>query len=255
MAKFIFWVLALTILIPLALAAFFLAQIYIFYPGIHTWNLSRMDAKNEQVWRDATARVVTVEVALNISGRAEIFTTDIVCYDGYYARPWNLKSGGPETGKRPISIGFEALQAKLPTGAVLDVDLGALCFEVFREDAREVPIRLTRFESHILDTNLLRYCRFDNYKSGANTHQSQTGATWRGRPQIVAIEERLLRDLVMPSDMETPQRRNSSHDFIRRWGGRDFGWKPSRWRAEEACWTGRDGCSEVMTKHCGKDSR
>jgi len=113
MVNFFLWAIALIVGIPAALVAYSAFITFVYYPKVkHPWNIKRMDAKNDLVWEEAIARVVTVEAELRTAERTEKLTTDVICYEGYFARPWSLKGGGPKTGIEPRSIGFEALQAE-----------------------------------------------------------------------------------------------------------------------------------------------
>ena len=160
MAKFILWTIGLIVGVPTAILALNIFLVYAVYPWTHTWNVKRMDAKNDLVWEEAVARVVTVEAKLRIKERNETLTTTIVCYEGHFATAWNLKNGGPKTGIGPKSIGFETLQTKLPTGATLDIDLRWLCRTVFRTDADKLPLKLEYSDAQIVGPELSLYCSF-----------------------------------------------------------------------------------------------
>lgn len=257
MVKFILWTIGLIIGVPTAFVAFNAFMVFVFYPWLHPRNVERMDAKNDLVWEEAIARIVTVEAELGTMEGTEKLTTDVVCYEGYFARAWNLKDGGPDTGFRPKSIGFEALQAVFPTGATLDIDLSYLCSKVFRMENNELPLKLGHNQTYIVAPELSLYCPFYNseHSGRSKSNALQTDAGWVGHPYIVAIEMRPLRTLATRSEMGSSEVPSVSSGFARRWEWATRTGK-SHWNAEKACWTDRVGrCDEALTYYCGKNPR
>lgn len=253
MAKFILWTIGLIIGVPTALAALSAFMVFVVYPLVHPWNVKRMDAKNDLVWEEAVARVVTVEAELGTKERTEKLTTNIVCYEGYFATAWNLKNGGPKTGIGPKSIGFETLQTKLPTGATLDIDLRWLCRTVFRTDADKLPLKLEYSNAQIVGPELSLYCSFPSATRRSAVNLLHTDAGWVRFPYIVAIREQPLQSLAKRSDMGSSETPSISSGFTRRWG---IDMRESSWNDEKGCWGDRIGvCNETMTNYCGKNPR
>lgn len=253
MAKFILWTIGLIIGVPTAFVAFNAFMIFVFYPWLHPWNVKRMDAKNDLVWEEAIARVVTVEAELGTTEHVVKLTTDVVCYEGYFATAWNLKNGGPETGIGPKSIGFEALQAKFPTGAMLDIDMWRLCDEALLMDIDELPLKVEYSNAQIVGPELSLYCSFPFFISPSDETLLRTDVGWVSFPYIVSLEERPLRTLATRSDMGSSETPSIYSGFTRRWGS-DM--RRSNWKDDEGCWSGRIGsCDEAMTNYCGKNPR
>lgn len=147
--KIVLWIIGIFVGVPVLVVTFGAFMIFGFYPAQHAWNVHRMDAKNDRVWEEAVARVVTVEAELGIEAGIQTIRTDIACYEGYYARPLSLKSGAPTSGLAPKSVGFETLQAELPTGAILDINLRSLCYTVFHTDISSLPLKFRHDEANI----------------------------------------------------------------------------------------------------------
>lgn len=254
MAKAVLWIVSIVVGVPAAIAVFGAFMIFVFYPAKHSWNVYRMDAKNERVWQEAVARVVTVEAELGTAERVKTLKSDVICYEGYSARAWNLKAGAPTSGMATKSIGFETLQAEFPTGATLDIDLRFLCNSVFRMDINELPLKFRHNEINIVAPVLSLFCKFHNI-GDTGTYALHTDAGWVGHPYIVAIEERPLRTLATRSDIGSSETPSVSSGFTRRWEG-TYGRSPSYWKAEKACWTDQVGrCHEALTNFCGKTPR
>jgi len=253
MVKFLLWTIGLIIGVPIAILALNVFLIYVVYPWTHTWNVSRMDAKNDLVWEQAVARVVTVEAKLGTKERTETLTTNIVCYEGYFATAWNLKNGGPRTGSGSKSIGFETLQTKLPTGGTLDINLRWLCREAFRTDVDELPLKLEYSDAHIVGPEQSLYCKFHSAtrRSAANILHTDAGRV--SFPYIVALKEQPLRSLATRSDMGSSETPSISSGFTRRWG---TDMRRSDWKSEKGCWGDGSGvCNETMTNYCGKNPK
>jgi len=257
MAKVVIWIVIIVVAVPVALVTYVAFDLYVYRPAKHSWNVSRMDAENDQVWEEAVARVVTVEVELGTSQRVRTLKTDVVCYEGYFAKAWDLKAGGLRTGISAKSIGFEAFQAEFPPGATLDIDFTFLCRDVFRMESNELPLKLVRNGIYIVAPELSLYCQFSNTgRSGRSTSNAlQTDVGWVGYPTIVAIKMRPLRTLATRSDMGSSEVPSAPLGFSRRWD-RATRFHKSHWNVEKTCWTDNQRrCSETLTSYCGKNLR
>ncbi len=214
-----------------------------------------MDAKNDLVWEEAVARIVTVEVELKTAERTEMLTTDVICYEGYYARPWNLKNGGPTTGFEARSTRYEALEAALPTGASLFVGIRGLCRKalLIDVDIKELPQEIGFNTVKVVAPELLLFCSFPRGYRDQRTTLVYTDALTVSLPEIVALEDRPLRTVVARADIISDDRGWSSESF-RRWG-RDL--RRSNWEDDKDCWNTSVGgqCSEIMTNFCGANPR
>lgn len=251
MSRAVRWGFGVVVGLPAAVIAFGILRVFVFYPVQHAWNVHRMDAKNAGVWEDANASVVTVEAELGTKKGVETLKTEIVCYKGYYARAWSPKSGPPETGLAATSIGFEALQAELPSGGTLDISLRSLCSQVDRVDWEKLPVVLTNNGINIVAPDLSLYCRF-GYTGAIHEFALQTDAVWVGYPYVTAIEERPLRTLASLSEMGSSDSPFVSSAFAQRWEG-SIGKGHGRWKSREACWTDQLGlCHEALTNQCGR---
>ncbi len=60
MTKIILWIIGIVVGVPLAVVTFGAFMLFVFNPSKHAWNIYRMDAKNDLVWEEAIARVVTL---------------------------------------------------------------------------------------------------------------------------------------------------------------------------------------------------
>ena len=254
MTKIILLAIGLIVGVPAVLVALSAFQIFVFNPWQHLRNVERMDAKNDLVWEESVARVVTVEAELRTMDRTEKLTVDVVCYEGNFATAWSLKGSGQKTGIGPKSIGFEALQAELPTGGTLDIDMWRLCDEALLMDIEELPLKVEYSNAHIVGPELSLYCRF--YPSRASgSILINTDAARVGYPYIVALEERPLQTLATRSEMGSSETPSVSNGFARRWEWATRTGK-SHWNAEKACWTDNVGrCSETLTNYCGINRR
>lgn len=248
MVKFILWTIGLIIGLPIAFVTYIAFMIFVYHPAYHSWSVKRMDAKNDRVWEEATARVVTVEASLTTPEGTEELTTDIICYQGYFARPLTPTGGPQETGNRPKSIGFESLQAELPTGATLDIDLRSLCSKAFSMDINDLPLRFEYNEMNIVAPDLSLYCKFPPHRGTLHTDAGEVSY-----PYIVAVKQQPLRTLVTRSDMGSSATPYISSGFARRWG---LNMRRSSWKGGKGCWGGRSGqCNEAMTNYCGENPR
>lgn len=224
---------------------------FVYAPAKHAWNVYRMDAKNDRVWEEGIARVVRVEVELGTAERVETLGTEIICYEGYFAQTQTLKSE-LSSGLKPRSIGFEAVQAELPTGAVLDIELSWLCDTAFRVKPEELPYRLEHSTMYVVPPGSPAYCGFSSSRRAGPIH-FQTDAGWVGHPHIVTIEERPLRSLATRADLGSSETPTIYSGFYRRWG---LDMSPSSWSDKLDCWTGKPGqCDAAITRHCGKNPR
>ena len=254
MHKVVLWVLGLAVAIPVALVALVAFVFFAVFPAMHAWNLHRMEGKNDQVWENATARVVTVETQLGTKDNLTPHSADIICYEGYYATPWTLKDGGPKTGFKPMSVGFEALQAPFPTGATLDISLRFLCGAVFRTQTTDLPFKYRFNQMDIVAEDLQLTCRFNNLHQDRE-FAFETDAGRAGHPYIVAIDERPLRNVATRADMGSAETPSVSSGFTRRWEWA-LGKGRSYWRADSSCWTNTIGrCNDALTQYCGKNPR
>ncbi|MCG7522764.1 hypothetical protein [Ruegeria sp. Ofav3-42] len=252
MRKVILWIIGIAIGVPALVVAFGAFMLFVFYPAKHALNVYRMDAKNERVWEEGTARVVTVEAELRTTSGIEELETDIICYQGHFARPWTLKNGAPRTGVTPTSVGFESLQVDFPTGATLDIDLYNLCVEAFRTETPKMPIKLEFSDMFVVAPELKLYCSF-KLPNRLSEKFFQTDAAWVSYPRIVSIDERLLKSTTTISEMGSSEVPLIGSRFGRRWG-LDF--HRSNWSSEKQCWTGRIGqCDEEMNNYCGTNPR
>ncbi len=213
-----------------------------------------MDAENALLWEAAIARVVTVEVELRTAERRERLTTDVVCYEGYFARPWNFKYGGPTTGFEARSTGYEALEAELPTGASLFVGMRGLCRKalLMDMDIEELPKEIGFTTVKVVAPELLLYCPSPRGYMDQRLTLVYTDALTVSLPEIVALEEWPLRTVVARADLISDDRGWSSESF-RRWGDE---LSKSHWKDGEGCWSDRVGqCSEELTNYCGANPR
>lgn len=243
--------------VPVAVVLFGAFVLFAFYPAQHAWNVFRMDAKNDRVWENAIARVVTVEAKLGSEDRVDTLKTDIICYEGHWARPFDMKAGAPATGIAPKSIGFEVLQADFPTGAILDINLRFLCAHAFNSKVKDLPLKFRYDQINILAPDLSLYCPF-SYNRRSDEFAIQTDAAWVSHPHIVAIKEQPLRNLATRTDMGTSQTPSTTSGFSRRWNEINRSRRSGRgaWRAKQACWTDTVGrCHEALTRYCGKNLR
>ena len=256
MKKAVLWIVGLVVGVPIAVVTFGAFMLFAFYPAKHAWNVYRMDAKNDRVWEDAIARVVTVEAKLGSEESVNTLETVIVCYKGYWARSWNLKAGAPASGIGPKSIGFEVIQADFPTGATLDINLRFLCNRVFQDDIKGLPLKFRYNEINIVAPELSLYCPF-HYNQRSDEYAVQTDAGWVSHPYIVSVKKQPLRNLAARADMGTSETPSVSSGFAMRWRGiTETGRGRSHWKSEMACWTDGFGrCNEALTRYCGKNPR
>ncbi|MEO9516918.1 MAG: hypothetical protein ABJH45_00205 [Paracoccaceae bacterium] len=254
MSKALLWIIGILIGVPAAIVAFLAFLLFVFYPLQHSWNVYRMDAKNDRVWQEGIARVVTVEADLGGGKDIKTLTAQVVCYEGYFAKPFRLKSGAPRTRQGPRSVGFETLQGKFPTGATVDINLRFLCNRVFSTQDIELPLKFKHNEAAIVAPELSLYCRFRN-KGTTSPYAIHTDAGWVGHAYITAIEKRDLSSLTTRSEMGSSETPSITSGFTRRWPWA-FGSHSSGWKAKDACWTGRAGvCNEALTNFCGKNPK
>lgn len=208
-----------------------------------------MDTKNDLVWEEAVARVVTVESEVGTKEGPETLATNIVCYEGYFATKWNLKSGGPKAGVRPKSIGFETLQAKLPSGGMLDLNLFKLCDQALLMDINELPLKVRRSRLNVVAPELSLYCSFP-FNRRPDVPRIYIGKRWVTYPYIVALEELPLRSLASRSDMGSSEMSANYGSLWYRW---ERYMRRSNWKSDKKCWGGNSGgCNETMTNYCGR---
>ena len=252
MRRAILWIIGIVIGVPVLVFALGAFMLFVFYPAKHALNVYRMDAKNERVWEEGIARVVTVEAELGTISGVEKLESDIICYQGHYARPWTLKNGAPKTGVTPTSVGFESLQVDFPTGATLYIDLYHLCVEAFRIDTNEMPLKLDSSDMFIVAPELEMYCSF-RLPNRLSEKFFQTDAAWVSYPKIVGVTERPLNSTTTISEMGSSETPLIGSRFGQRWG---LEFRRSNWRSAEQCWTDRLGqCDEAMTNYCGNNPR
>lgn len=182
----------------------FLAFVYFVYdPPRHAWNVYRMDVRNDLIWEHDLARVATLAVDVETDGDVERLTTEIICYDGYWARPWSIKTGPPATGRGGRSAGPELLQADLPSGEILVVDVHYLCRAVLHETPVDLPLEPSSPEVYLIWPEIGRYCAYPFERTVALGAARQTPVGLIGYPRVVATEERPLRDLVRQDDLSS----------------------------------------------------
>lgn len=249
MIKLILWAVGLIIVVPTAMVAYTAFAFYIYYPWQHPRNIERMDAKNDVVWEEATARIVTVETELGTAEGTEKLSTEVVCYEGYFATKWSIKSGAPKTGFGPRSIGFETLQAKFPTGATLLIDFRRLCDDAIQLEIDKVPLKVRYSTMNIAAPELSLYCSF-SFNRNYNVTRIYRADEWVSYPYIVALEDRPLRSLATRSEMGSSEKPSIYFGFARQWGS-DM--SRSDWKEDKECWDDNVGrCNEEMTNYCGK---
>ncbi|WP_170766348.1 hypothetical protein [Ruegeria lacuscaerulensis] len=252
MRRAILWIIGIVIGVPFLVVALGAFMLFVFYPAKHALNVHRMDAKNERVWEEGIARVVTVEAEIRTTSGVEKLESDIICYQGHFARPWTLKNGAPKTGITPTSVGFESLQVDFPTGATLYIDLHHLCVEAFRIEIKKMPLKLDGSDMFVVAPELKLYCSF-RLPNRLSEKFFQTDAAWVSYPKIVSIDERLLKSTTTISEMGSSEVSLIGSRFARRWG-LDF--HRSNWRSDKKCWTDKTGqCDEAMNNYCGTNPR
>ncbi|MEM9394596.1 MAG: hypothetical protein AAGA38_12100 [Pseudomonadota bacterium] len=217
MVRVLLWALGILVGVSVSVVAFGAFMHFVFHPAKHQWNVHRMDARNDQVWEEGVARIVTVAAELEGSDASETVKSEIVCYEGYYARPWSLKLGATSSGMAPTSLEPEALQAEFPTGATLDISLRSLCNTVFVETSQELPQKFEHNQINIVAPDLSLHCQFNAFRSHSGEFALRTDAGWVGHPSIVAIEERPLKSVSTRSDLGSSETPSVYSGFARRW--------------------------------------
>lgn len=248
MKRVILWSIAILVGIPLAFIAVLAFLFFVFYPLEHRWNLHKAGNLNDQVWEDSTARIATVEVQITGDGQTRTLSKDIVCYQGNFARPWNLKDGRPARGVTSHSTGPEALEVDFDKGASLYIDLQFMCGRVGRDAGLALPHIYEFSQMYIVGLSGTLYCSFRDTDL-TRPFVIDTAAVQVSRPTIISVTEKPLRSVAAREDMEPAQTPSVTSGFKRRWG---IDIRRSNWREADACWSDRVGrCSNEMTRSCG----
>lgn len=244
------WILALVIGLPLVIAMWAAFFLFVFFPAQHVLNVWRMDAKTAKLWETAEAQVVTISAQIASDAGVDVLENQIICYDGYFARPLSLKAGAPTAGESPRSVGVQALIGEFPTGGILDMDFSLLCNRVQRGGIGALAQGLEPRELHIVAPTRDQYCKFNPRQAG-RSEVLRTEGGWVSNPEIKSLRTRPLREVATLADLGTTDSRKTPTSFSRRWG-----WSPDRkfsiWSAEEQCWKA-DGrtCDDELTRICG----
>ncbi|MEM6407033.1 MAG: hypothetical protein AAF700_01310 [Pseudomonadota bacterium] len=250
MKRPLIWIFAIVLGLPLVLAMWAAFFFFIVFPAQHAFNVWRMDTKTAKLWETAEAQVVMIEAQLASDDGGERIENRIVCYSGYFARPWTLKDGAPKAGPTVRSVGEQALIAELPTGGVLDADFPFLCRQVLRGGIGGLVQDLQPSDLHVVAPRLEQHCRFPRDDS-SGSELLRTEAFWVSRPEITSITTERLRDVVPLEALGSTDTRQTPSRFSERWTWpRSEG--HSSWDQDKQCWALNGlSCDEALTRICG----
>lgn len=251
MSKFfriLFWFLGIAILVPTLFAAWTYLSVMHLKPWRHERNVERMDAKNDSVWKAADATVVGLETYVSFLGETQSIASNVVCYEGYSAKAWTLKDGGPSAGPAPRSVGEQAIEEPLSDEAILFIGLRNLCRNIFRlDDVQDFVDRLQQAEVVVPAQGL--YCREFSIHNGT-PFLFRSSTVEASRPRVTSVTQRPLRDVASREAMGSSRVPSCIPARCRRFGP-DL--RRSDWEPENTCRNGKVGglCNPEMTRICG----
>lgn len=235
------WIVGLALGLPLLAAAFFAFMLFVFYPIQHRVHVHQADRANTAAWETADAQVAVVSVDLSNGNTTRTASTELICWQGETARPWDLKDGAPRrfTGVRAERPEF--LETGLTSGATVFVSLRNLCSSLQRNDDEETQRILQYAELRIISSESQRYCRLT---SGARP----TGPVAMSSLRLDRVETRPLRDVIAQDALSGSATPMSASPFWQRYQNT---FRRTIWRPIDHCWTGFGStCDPVLTTVC-----
>ena len=239
--KQLLWVLGGLLAIPAIPAVFIAFMLFVFYPLQHKVHVVQADRANTAAWETAEAQVATVSVDFSNGETTRTESTELLCWQGETARPWDLKAGAPRRFAGVRAERPEFLETELASGATVFVSLRNLCWSLHRNDMEETQQILQNAKLRIISSESQRYCRLTN---GARP----TGPVVMSSLRLDRLETRPLRDVIAQDALSSSATPMSAHPFWQRYKNN---LRRTIWSPPNRCWTGfGNTCDPVLTAVC-----
>lgn len=234
-------VLGILLAIPLIPIAFVAFMLFVFYPLQHKVHVVQADRANTAAWETAEAQVATVSVDFSNGETTRTESTQLLCWQGETARPWDLKAGAPRRFAGVRAERPEYFETELTSGATVFVSLRNLCWSLQRNDMEETQQFLQNAELRIISSESQRYCRLT---SGARP----TGPVAMSSLRLDRLETRPLRDVIAQDALSSSATPMSTSPFWQRYKNT---LRRTIWDPIDRCWTGSGRtCDPVLTATC-----